>query len=123
MALPGVTGEASQDWFGWPVVPGLVVSGMGLSLLVIPLVNVVLAAVPRDVASGAGGILSTSQQLGGALGVAIVGTVFFDRLERGSFTAAFRHATPVVIALFLAAAVLSLVLPDTALAEEDVVEL
>jgi len=22
-ALPGVTGEASQDWFGWPVVPGL----------------------------------------------------------------------------------------------------
>src|SRR5438874_2049399 len=31
----------------WPVVPGLVVSGMGLSLLVIPLANVVLAAVPR----------------------------------------------------------------------------
>jgi len=107
----------------WPVVPGLVVSGMGLSLLVIPLANVVLAAVPREVASGAGGILSTSQQLGGALGVAIVGTVFFDRLERGSFTAAFRHATPVVIALFLVAAVLSLFLPDTALAEVDVAEL
>jgi len=43
----------------WPVVPGLVVSGMGLSLLVIPLANVVLAAVPREVASGAGGVLSS----------------------------------------------------------------
>src|SRR5580692_4130363 len=30
----------------WPVVPGLVVCGAGLALLVIPLVNVVLAAVP-----------------------------------------------------------------------------
>src|SRR6266567_3340715 len=30
----------------WPVVPGLAVAGAGLALLVIPLVNVVLAAVP-----------------------------------------------------------------------------
>src|SRR5690606_39794088 len=52
-----------------------------LSLLVIPLVNVVLAAVPADVAGGAGGQFSTAQQLGGALGVAAVGTVFFSALE------------------------------------------
>ena len=30
----------------WPIVPGLLIMGAGLSLLVIPLVNVVLAAVP-----------------------------------------------------------------------------
>jgi hypothetical protein len=116
----GRVGHGSNPW---PVVPGLLVSGMGLSLLVIPLANVVLAAVPREVASGAGGVLSTSQQLGGALGVAVVGTVFFDRLERSSFTAAFSHAMPLVVALFVAAAVLSLVLPGTALAEEDVADL
>jgi hypothetical protein len=107
----------------WPVVPGLVVSGMGLSLLIIPLANVVLAAVPREVASGAGGILSTAQQLGGALGVAIVGTVFFDRLEHGSFTASFKHATPVVIGLFLAAAALALLLPKAAVGDEQLAEL
>ena len=107
----------------WPVVPGLVVAGMGLSLLIIPLANVVLAAVPHEVASGAGGMLSTSQQLGGALGVAIVGTVFFDQLERHAFTTAFRHATPVVIALFLAAAALTLVLPHTAVSEEELAEI
>lgn len=107
----------------WPVVPGLVVCGMGLSLLVIPLANVVLAAVPHEVASGAGGILSTSQQLGGSLGVAIVGTVFFDQLARHSFTTAFKHATPVVIGLFLAAAVLTLVLPHTAVSEAELADI
>src|SRR5439155_683660 len=38
----------------WPVVPGLVLAGAGLSLLVIPLANVVLAAVPSQAAGGAG---------------------------------------------------------------------
>ena len=65
----------------WPVVPGLVVAGAGLSLMIIPLVNVVLTAVPHEAAGGAGGIFSTAQQLGGALGVALVGTVFFTQLE------------------------------------------
>ena len=61
--------------------------------------------------------------LGGALGVAIVGTAFFDRLERHSFAASFKHATPIVIALFLAAAALSLALPSRAVSEEELAEL
>jgi EmrB/QacA subfamily drug resistance transporter len=107
----------------WPVVPGMVVAGVGLSLLIIPLVNVVLAAVPREVAGGAGGILSTAQQLGGALGVALAGTAFFSQLESHSFTESFEHAAPVVIGLFLAAALLSLALPRTAVGEEELAEL
>ena len=51
----------------WPLVPGLAVAGMGLALMVIPLVNVVLAAVPAEAAGGASGLFSTAQQLGGAL--------------------------------------------------------
>jgi EmrB/QacA subfamily drug resistance transporter len=103
----------------WPVVPGLVIAGAGLSLLVIPLVNVVLAAVPHEAAGGAGGIFSTAQQLGGALGVAIVGAVFFAQAESHSFTTAFEHAGPVVIGLFLVAGALALALPRTAVSEED----
>jgi EmrB/QacA subfamily drug resistance transporter len=103
----------------WPIVPGLVIAGAGLSLLVIPLFNVVLAAVPSEAAGGAGGQLSTAQQLGGALGVAVIGTVFFAELEEGSFTDAFTAALPIVAGLFLAAALLSLVLPKTAVSEED----
>jgi EmrB/QacA subfamily drug resistance transporter len=56
----GHVGSGSDPW---PIIPGLLVAGVGLSLLIIPLVNVVLAAVPREVAGGAGGIFSTAQQL------------------------------------------------------------
>jgi EmrB/QacA subfamily drug resistance transporter len=102
----------------WPIVPGLVIAGAGLSLLVIPLVNVVLAAVPSEAAGGAGGQFSTAQQLGGALGIAVIGTVFFSELESGSFTDAFTAALPIAGGLFLAAAALALVLPRTAVGEE-----
>src|SRR5215216_915788 len=81
----------------WPVVPGLVVAGAGLSLMIIPLVNVVLAAVPHEVAGGAGGIFSTAQQLGGALGVAVVGSVFFTQLQSNPFTESFKHSAAIVI--------------------------
>jgi hypothetical protein len=99
------------------------VAGAGLSLMIIPLVNVVLAAVPHEVAGGAGGMFSTSQQLGGALGVALVGTVFFTQLESHPFTEAFKHTAFVVIGLFVLAAVLALALPKTAVSEEEVASL
>ena len=103
----------------WPIVPGLVVAGAGLSLLVIPLVNVVLAAIPSEAAGGAGGQFSTAQQLGGALGVAVIGTVFFSELDANSFTDAFTVALPIAAGLFLVAAALALVLPRTAVSEDE----
>jgi EmrB/QacA subfamily drug resistance transporter len=103
----------------WSIVPGLVVAGAGLSLLVIPLVNVVLAAVPTEAAGGASGLFSTAQQFGGAVGVAVIGTVFFAQLESDTFTDAFTYALPIVAVLFLAAALLALVLPRTAVEEES----
>jgi len=100
----------------WPLVPGLAVAGMGLALMVIPLVNVVLAAVPAEAAGGASGLFSTAQQLGGALGIAVIGTVFFGYLGRHSFAGAFTHTAPFAAAAFLLCAVLAMVLPRTAVA-------
>jgi hypothetical protein len=54
-----------------------------------------------------------------ALGVAVIGTVFFSQLEGHSFTDAFRRALPTAGGLFLAAAVLALVLPRTAVSEDE----
>ena len=102
----------------WPVVPGLVLAGAGLALLVIPLVNVVLAAVPVEVAGGASGLFSTAQQLGGALGVALFGTVFFGYLSGHTFEAALVHTAPYAIGAFALCAVLSLLLPRTAVSEQ-----
>jgi EmrB/QacA subfamily drug resistance transporter len=106
----------------WPVTPGLVVAGAGLALLVIPLVNVVLAAVPVEVAGGASGLFSTAQQLGGALGVALLGTVFFGYLDEHSFQAALVHVAPYAMGAFALCAVLSMLLPRTAVSEESLTE-
>jgi hypothetical protein len=86
---------------------------------VIPLVNVVLAAVPSEAAGGAGGQFSTAQQLGGALGIAVIGTVFFSERETESFTDAFTSALPIAGGLFLIAAALAHVLPRTAVGEGE----
>src|SRR6266568_2000354 len=99
----------------WPVVPGL-------ALLVIPLVNVVLAAVPAEVAGGASGLFSTAQQLGGALGVALLGSVFFGYLNGHSFEAALVHTAPYAMGAFALCGVLALLLPRTAVSEEALTE-
>lgn len=101
----------------WPLVPGLLVAGAGLSLTMIPLVNVVLAAVPAEIAGGASGIFTTVQQLGGAVGVALAGALFFAEPLGGGLTRAFDRAMPLVIAVFFAAALLALGLPRTAVAD------
>ena len=106
----------------WPVIPGLVVCGAGLALPVIPLVNVVLAAVPVESAGGASGLFSTAQQLGGAIGVALLGTVFFGYLNGHSFEAAIVHTAPYAIGAFALCAVKSMLLPRTAVSEEALTE-
>ncbi|MFI7007958.1 MFS transporter [Streptomyces sp. NPDC050145] len=102
----------------WPMVPGLVVAGAGLGFLVVPLVNVVLSAVPAELAGGASGIFSTAQQFGGALGAAVIGTIFFGRLSDGAgFGGALSAAAPWVVGGFLLCAALCALLPRTALTE------
>lgn len=107
----------------WPLVPGLAVAGVGLSLLIIPLANVVLAAVPAAVAGGASGIFSTVQQIGGAVGVAALGSVFFGYVQPHGYRAAFIHTAPAVAGVFLLAALIAVVLPSTALDENEALEL
>jgi hypothetical protein len=117
-AVLAVIGDVGVGGSPWPVVPGLAVAGAGLALLVIPLGNVVLAAVPAEAAGGASGLFSTAQQLGGAIGVAVAGTVFFGWLASGhTFAAAMTRGAPYAIGAFALCAGLSLLLPRTAVAD------
>jgi EmrB/QacA subfamily drug resistance transporter len=120
--VAAAAGHVGVNGSPWPIVPGLAVAGAGLALLVIPLVNVVLAAVPAEVAGGASGLVSTAQQLGGALGVALLGTVFFGYLNRHTFEAALVHTAPYAMGAFALCGVLSLLLPRTAVSEEALTE-
>ncbi|HEV2895834.1 MAG TPA: MFS transporter, partial [Actinomycetota bacterium] len=58
----------------------LFVCGLGLGSVVAPLVNVVLAGIRGQDTGAASGVLSTVQQVGGAVGVALIGVVFFGLL-------------------------------------------
>ena len=66
---------------GWDLIPSFLVSGMGLGTVIAPLLNIILAGVPGRDAGSASGVLTTFQQLGGAIGVAVVGVVFFGLLS------------------------------------------
>jgi EmrB/QacA subfamily drug resistance transporter len=69
--------------------PGFVIAGLGLGFSFVPVQIASLMGVDHDRAGIASGLINTSQQVGGALGVAILSTVTFT--EVNSYLAA--HAT------------------------------
>jgi EmrB/QacA subfamily drug resistance transporter len=65
---------------GWQLAPVLLVCGLGMGQVIAPLLNAILAGVQRRNAGAASGVLSTANQVGGAVGVAVVGVLFFTLL-------------------------------------------
>jgi hypothetical protein len=63
------------------MIPALAVCGAGLGLVVAPLVNIILGGIHAGSAGSASGVLTTVQQVGGALGVAIIGIIFFGQVS------------------------------------------
>jgi hypothetical protein len=72
----------------YDLIPSFLVAGLGLGTVVAPLLNIILAGVPGRDAGSASGVLTTFQQLGGAVGVAVVGVVFFSLLNSQANTVA-----------------------------------
>ncbi|MFI0151527.1 hypothetical protein [Streptomyces lydicus] len=60
------------------VIPTLILQSVGGGLVITPALNTVLSRVKPESAGVASGVLSTAQQVGGALGVAAIGAVFFS---------------------------------------------
>jgi len=64
----------------WEIIPGLLPIGIGMGLIMMPVFAVVLNDVDHNHAGSASGVLNAVQQLGGAIGVAAIGVVFFGQL-------------------------------------------
>jgi len=64
----------------WQLLPALLLCGLGLGCVIAPLVNVILAGIRGQDAGAASGVLTTVQQVGGAVGVALIGVIFFGLL-------------------------------------------
>ena len=93
-----------HDGAGW-LIPGLVVSGVGMGLVIAPMPAIVLARVKPEHAAAASGVLSTTQQAGGSIGVAIIGAVFYGALGHG-YAHAFQLGLEVMAGFGLAVAAL-----------------
>jgi EmrB/QacA subfamily drug resistance transporter len=65
------------------LVPGMLLEGAGMGLIITPLTSTVLGNLEPQNAGAAAGALSTMQQVGNALGVAVTGVIFFGALDRG----------------------------------------
>jgi EmrB/QacA subfamily drug resistance transporter len=73
-----VLGGAAHANSAWDLTPGLMLSGFGIGLVLVPVSAMALVGVEPMNAGAAAGVLSTAQQVGGAFGVALIGTVFFS---------------------------------------------
>lgn len=76
----------------WAFLPPLLIAGIGLGLGFSSLFQLVLANVPQRDAGSGSGALQAFQQVGGALGVAFIGEIFFSNLGTAFATGASQHA-------------------------------
>lgn len=72
------------DTSPWMFIPGLLITGSGMGLIMAPIFAVTLTDVDVRHAGSASGVLNTIQQLGGAIGIAVVGVIFFGQLTMHS---------------------------------------
>ena len=86
-------------------------AGLGCGLVVAPLFGFVLAAVDDEEVGSASGVLNALQQLGAAVGVAVLGTIFFAALESDGFVVGFERVLWAVAGTAVVAGLLALLLP------------
>ncbi|MBF9068346.1 MFS transporter [Streptacidiphilus fuscans] len=92
MMLAAVT--ASSGWTA--LLPGLLITGVGVGLSTPTLMSTALAAVPPARAGMASGALNTARQLGYALGIAVLGTIFQGHFHGSSLRASYASGLDLV---------------------------
>jgi EmrB/QacA subfamily drug resistance transporter len=95
----------------WNLVPATLASGIGAGMVFAPLFDIILASIDDQAAGSASGVLTAMQQFGGAIGVAVIGTIFFQLLPDQAFLGATKSATLVAVALFAVSLLVTYLLP------------
>jgi len=90
--------------------PGLVLLGAGQGLCITPLTTTVLSHADPATAGSVSGALSTAQQVGNSIGVAVTGVLFFGALGHG-YGLAFERSVLQMGALLLVVAALTRLMP------------
>jgi EmrB/QacA subfamily drug resistance transporter len=102
----------------WNLFPALLVGGAGLALAMTPTTSAAMSSVPVDKAGVGSGVLNSSRQVGGALGIAVMGAILGSYIHvartspdfPGQFVDGFQAALRVAAGIAFAAAVVAYVL-------------
>lgn len=98
---------AAGHGVGW-LLPGMAVDGIGMGMALAPLTTIALARVAPAHTGAASGVLATVNQTGNALGVALIGIVFYGA---AGYTGGFQAGLVALIAVEIALAVLIQLVP------------
>lgn len=101
----------------WDLTPPLLLTGIGSGMVFAPLFDIILAAIDDTAAGSASGVLTAMQQFGGAIGVAVIGTVFFELLPTDGILPAVKTSTLTSVGLFAVALAITWLLPRRARTE------
>jgi EmrB/QacA subfamily drug resistance transporter len=99
----------------WDVLPGLVLGGIGMSLAMTPTTAAAMGSVPVDKAGVGSAVLNSMRQVGGSLGIALMGAIVVSSIHVSEtdpriaqqFVDGYRNALHVAAAIALAGAVVA----------------
>ncbi len=59
----------------WAILPGLLIGGIGMGMTMTPTTAAAMSSVPVDQAGVGSAVLNSSRQVGGSLGIAVMGAI------------------------------------------------
>jgi len=99
----------------WDILPALLLGGVGMALVMTPTTAAAMGAVPVDKAGVGSAVINSMRQVGGALGIAVMGAVIAtqvsvqptDPLYADQFVTGYHHATYTCAGITFGAAILA----------------
>jgi EmrB/QacA subfamily drug resistance transporter len=67
----------------WALLPGLLVGGIGMAITMAPTTTAAMGSVPIDKAGVGSAVINSMRQVGGSIGIAVMGALVATRLPRG----------------------------------------
>lgn len=109
-----VAGGLTHGASAWHLAGPFLVAGFGSGLIFAPLFDIILASLGESEVGSGSGLLNAVQQFCGALGVAVLGTIFFHWLAGHGFSISTRWVTWVTIGCYTVAFLVAFLLPRRA---------
>ena len=72
----------------WTLLPAMLLGGIGMAMTMSPMTSAAMAAVPVDKAGVGSGVLNSFRQVGGSLGIALIGAILATYLHHPAATLA-----------------------------------